>query len=181
ELKQPQNELKEFNDKNTQSAKKLWNNKLVNLILLDNYDKCDDSTVAELIIELKLFMHDNVLRNFGLTYDGINYYFVREYTDMDLRDYVYLNQLSSKGTLLSWYDKLILTRQIIEGLRYLHDQDVVPLELGKRICPQKPPMIHLPNVEQERVKNKTNPWEKDKITFLISEELLNVSEIAVAN
>ncbi|CAG8853276.1 13598_t:CDS:1, partial [Gigaspora margarita] len=33
-------------------------------------------------------------------------------------------------------------------------------------------------VEKERMDNKIKPWDSNKIAFLISEELLNVSEYA---
>ncbi|CAG8570089.1 4629_t:CDS:2, partial [Dentiscutata heterogama] len=127
EFRQPTNKT----DGPDETKKMLWNNELVNLCLLENY-RCDnsivdDSIVTKLLNELKPFKHNNVLEVFGLTFDGYSYYFVRGYYTMDLRSY--LSQLRSNGTPLSWIDKLTLTQQVVEGLKYLHDQNIIHQEL----------------------------------------------------
>ncbi|CAG8560769.1 25079_t:CDS:10, partial [Dentiscutata erythropus] len=122
DFRQPTNKTDVPNDK----KKRLWNNVLVNLCLLEDY-RCDNNIVTRLLNELKPFKHNNMLEVFGLTFDDNNYYFVRGYYTTDLRSY--LGQLRSNGTFLSWSDKLTLTWQVVEGLKYLHDQNIIHSEL----------------------------------------------------
>ncbi|CAG8703843.1 15953_t:CDS:2 [Cetraspora pellucida] len=124
--------------------KRLWNNSLVNLCLLEDLDKCDDSIVMRLLTELKPLRHNNVLRVFGITFDGKSYYFVREYYTMDLRSY--FSQMRANSTPLSWDDKIALVRQVTDGLQYLHDQNILPSELHPRnivMCEGIPKLTNL--------------------------------------
>ncbi|CAG8465466.1 40340_t:CDS:2, partial [Gigaspora margarita] len=46
---------------------------------------------------------------------------------MDLR--TYLKKMRSDGIPLMWHDKLLLTSRIVDGLKYLHDNDIIHSEL----------------------------------------------------
>ncbi|CAG8772376.1 13552_t:CDS:2, partial [Racocetra persica] len=122
-------ELADTEDKQMPTVK-LLNNKLVNLSLLRNLDGYDDKAVGSLNVELKQFVHDNILKVYGLTYDGTSYFFVGEYAALNLR--VYLNEMFSKGAPLKWDKKLTLTSQIVYGLKFLHDQGVVHSDLNPK-------------------------------------------------
>ncbi|CAG8547084.1 20219_t:CDS:2 [Racocetra persica] len=111
-------------------VKKIWNKgnkekKLVNLSILKDFD-IDGDSVTRLMVELEPFAHENVLGVFGLTFDGNNYYFVRECANMDLRTYL---KMRSKSNPLRWHDKLLLTNGIVNGLKFLHDKEIVHSEL----------------------------------------------------
>ncbi|CAG8453627.1 9911_t:CDS:2 [Scutellospora calospora] len=123
EFRQPPDESVVYKDNRTQTIKKLWNKTTVNLCLLKNLDSYDDIDVGSLKIEFKNFVHDNVLKVYGLTYDGKNYFFVREYAAIDLRSY--LNQKNSEGAPLEWNKKLLITSQIVDGLKFLHSKGFV--------------------------------------------------------
>ncbi|CAG8757784.1 10440_t:CDS:2, partial [Dentiscutata erythropus] len=60
-------------------------------------------------------------------FNELTYYFVRGCHTAELRPY--LGQLRSNGTHLSWSDKIALTQQVVEGLKYLHDQNIIHSEL----------------------------------------------------
>lgn len=60
--------------------------------------------------------------------DGNNYYFVRECANMDLRTYL---KMRSNSNPLRWHDKLLLINGIVNGLKYLHDKEIVHSELVK--------------------------------------------------
>ncbi|CAG8608130.1 4265_t:CDS:2, partial [Scutellospora calospora] len=82
------------------------------------YFKNSDESAA-----FKSCEHENVLQVFGLTCENNNYYIVREHANNgNLRDYL-------RNTLLSWNEKLILTKQVVEGLKALHDNGIVHSEL----------------------------------------------------
>ncbi|CAG8454528.1 4470_t:CDS:2 [Scutellospora calospora] len=125
EFREPPNEPKRKNE-NTLYIKKLWRDKLVNLSILNNFEISNDS-VTRLMVELKLFEHDNVLRVYGITFDEDYYYFVREFSTMDLR--TYLKKKSSSATPLTWRDRIVLTKGVVNGLKYLHDNDIIHSEL----------------------------------------------------
>ncbi|CAG8817162.1 11250_t:CDS:2, partial [Racocetra persica] len=107
----------------------IWDGILVRLKLLENFEIPVDEYadyIKRLALELSTFSHNNVLKTFGLTFENHsnNYYFVHEYTnDGDLRHY--LRQKHS----LSWRDKFEITRQVVNGLNFLHDERVVHTEL----------------------------------------------------
>ncbi|CAG8769674.1 43726_t:CDS:2, partial [Gigaspora margarita] len=104
--------------------------RIVKLKLLENVEIRDDDCadyIKRLKLELMTFQHENVLKTFGITSDENNYYFVHEYNnDGDLRHYLKQKYLSN---LLKWKDKFEITRQIVNGLKCLHDQGVVHTEL----------------------------------------------------
>ncbi|CAG8544167.1 13675_t:CDS:2 [Dentiscutata heterogama] len=100
----------------------------VRLKLLDNFEIQDDDCadyIKRLKLELTTFEHENVLKTFGLTFDGnSNYYFVHEYTNGgDLRYYL------KQKHLLQWGDKFEITRHVVNGLKFLHDQGLAHAEL----------------------------------------------------
>ncbi|CAG8709547.1 4245_t:CDS:2, partial [Dentiscutata heterogama] len=138
EFKRPKNEPDGPN------RKRLWDNKIVSLCLLENY-RCDNNVVTMILNELKPFKHNNVLEVFNLAFDGYNYYFVRGYYTTELRSY--LSHLRDNGTPLSWSDKLKLTQQVVEGLKYLHDQNIIHSELHPKNI-----VIH------EGIPKLTNVW-----------------------
>ncbi|RIB22912.1 hypothetical protein C2G38_928285 [Gigaspora rosea] len=165
--------------------RRLRNNKLIDLYLLDDLDDYDESIVTILLTELKLFEHDNILKVFGLTFDGHGYYFVRDCYNTDLR--TYLSQMSSKGTPLSWNNKLILTRQIVDGLRYLHyEQKIAHSELHPKniVMYEKIPKLANIRICQIHKRNAIVFSKYDAPEILLSQEIedkkkLNIYSLGV--
>ncbi|CAG8641344.1 21749_t:CDS:2 [Gigaspora margarita] len=125
-------ELKQTGDDDSTLMK--WGSKLIKLKKLRNVKKCNEKDVMRLNVELddvnNKIDHPNVLKVFGLTHDKHSncYYFVREYTNSgDLRHY--LRQTALSKSPLSWNEKLELVRQVVVGLKCLHDQSIVHAEL----------------------------------------------------
>ncbi|CAG8494735.1 17998_t:CDS:2 [Cetraspora pellucida] len=93
--------------------------------LVENFEGANDENIRELMLELKSIEHENVLKVFGLTFDENSrcYYVVREYAkNRDLRTYL-------SGSSLAWNDKYSLSLQIVNGLKFLHDNGITHTEL----------------------------------------------------
>ncbi|CAG8501817.1 6594_t:CDS:2, partial [Cetraspora pellucida] len=101
--------------------------KKVILVLLPN-DEYNNADVTRLEVELKQIDHENVLKVFGLTFENMNYYIVREYANNgNLRDF--LRKKHSSNDSLLWSEKLTLAYQVAKGLKFLHDIGIVHPEL----------------------------------------------------
>ncbi|CAG8824255.1 33087_t:CDS:2, partial [Racocetra persica] len=61
--------------------------------------------------------------NLNCIKENEKFYIVREYANGDFRDYI------KSHSPISWVKKLELTRQIVSGLRFLHDIKVIHSEL----------------------------------------------------
>ncbi|CAG8448399.1 9059_t:CDS:2 [Dentiscutata erythropus] len=68
----------------------------------------------------------SLLKNFGIYNDSVTRLMIEEYATMDLRTYL---KICSDGAPLTWHDKLLLTSGIVNGLKYLHDNDIIHSEL----------------------------------------------------
>ncbi|RIB01744.1 hypothetical protein C2G38_2229806 [Gigaspora rosea] len=152
-------ELKQTGDDDSTVMK--WGSKLIKLKKLRNVKKCNDKDVMRLNVELDdvsdKIDHPNVLKVFGLTYDKNSncYYFVREHTNNgDLRHY--LRQTALSKSPLSWNDKLELVRQIVVGLKCLHDQSIVHAELHPCNIFVNDGVPKLANIAMSKVHNSLN-------------------------
>ncbi|CAG8572698.1 21501_t:CDS:2 [Dentiscutata erythropus] len=113
-----------------ESTVKIWCDKRVKIKKLKDISKCDDSNIKRFEIEVKQFDHPNLLKVFGLTYDENDYcyYLITEIANNgDLRNY--LKQKSLSNDPLDWNRKLNLIRQVVDGLKYLHERSIVHTEL----------------------------------------------------
>ncbi|CAG8549766.1 1789_t:CDS:2 [Gigaspora rosea] len=90
--------------------------------------KYDSTDVERLKTELTSFEHENILRVFGLTYENMNYYIIREHANNgNMRDF--LRNKHSSNYPLSWEEKQSLTYQVTKGLNFLHDNGIIHPEL----------------------------------------------------
>ncbi|CAG8509804.1 5924_t:CDS:2 [Gigaspora margarita] len=101
--------------------------KRVTLSFLPNVEY-DSTDVERLKTELISFEHENILKVFGLTYENMNYYIIREHANNgNMRDF--LRNKHSSNYPLSWEEKQSLTYQVTKGLNFLHDNGIVHPEL----------------------------------------------------
>ncbi|CAG8459406.1 18392_t:CDS:2 [Gigaspora rosea] len=126
--------------------RRLRNNKLIDLYLLDDLDDYDESIVT-----------------------------------------ILLTEMSSKGTPLSWNNKLILTRQIVDGLRYLHyEQKIAHSELHPKniVMYEKIPKLANIRICQIHKRNAIVFSKYDAPEILLSQEIedkkkLNIYSLGV--
>ncbi|CAG8465446.1 40339_t:CDS:2 [Gigaspora margarita] len=182
---QPPSGFVDSNNKG-KSIVKLLNNKPIILSLIRNLEQYDDKAVGNLMIELKQFVHDNVLKVHGLTYGeyGTSYFIVREYASKNLR--VYLSQM---GAPLVWEKKLTLTSRIVDGLKFLHYQGVVHSELNPMNIVMHDEIPKLTNIGMSQIRqsdeslfSKYDPpeiWHNRPNCAKILEELKKVSPLDV--
>ncbi|CAG8721808.1 3393_t:CDS:2, partial [Gigaspora rosea] len=93
--------------------------------LVENFGDVNDDDIRRFMLELKQIEHKNVLKVFGITFDGNNkcYYIVRECANNgDLRTYL-------STSMLAWNYKYLLSVQIVNGLKFLHDNGITHSEL----------------------------------------------------
>ncbi|CAG8448411.1 9060_t:CDS:2 [Dentiscutata erythropus] len=160
-FRQPPSELVDPKDIQMQFVK-LWDDKIVNLSLLRNLEQYDEIAAR----------------------NGTSYFFVREYAATNLRDY-----LNSKGALLKWKEKLTLTSQIVNGLRFLHDRGVIHSDLNPKNIVMHEEIPKLTNIGMSQIRQSNEPslsrydppeiWHNRPNCAKILEELKNVSSLEV--
>ncbi|RIB29869.1 kinase-like domain-containing protein [Gigaspora rosea] len=92
----------------------------------------NERTIQNLILKLKLLQkvccHPNIIGFYGITSDDINYYMVLEFaTDRNLRKYLEKNFMN-----LQWTDKLRIAKEIVMGLMFLHNNNIVHQDLHSK-------------------------------------------------
>ncbi|CAG8494693.1 17996_t:CDS:2 [Cetraspora pellucida] len=99
EFKQAPGKYAEIKDESKLYVKKVWN--------------------KEKIVNL------SILKDFEIDGDSVTRLMV-ECANMDLQTYL---KMRSNSTPLTWSDKLLLTNGIVNGLKYLHDKEIIHSEL----------------------------------------------------
>ncbi|KAF0548832.1 kinase-like protein [Gigaspora margarita] len=93
----------------------------------------DEKTLKDFIKELKLLRrvdyHPNIIKFYGVTKDNHGYYnMVLQYADDgNLREY-----LKSNFTKLQWIDKLCISKEIVHGLLFLHNHNIIHRDLHSK-------------------------------------------------
>ncbi|RIB26939.1 kinase-like domain-containing protein [Gigaspora rosea] len=107
---------------------------------VDLDEKIVKDFVKELKPLLKVSSHPNMIKFYGVTKDKQGYFnLILEYAeDGNLRDY-----LKANFTTLQWTDKLNIAKEIVHGLLYLHDNDIVHRDLHSKniLIQQKQPKL----------------------------------------
>ncbi|RIB26938.1 kinase-like domain-containing protein, partial [Gigaspora rosea] len=104
----------------------------------------DEKIVQDFVKELKLLLkvsnHPNMIKFYGVTKDYEGYYnlILQHAEDGNLREY-----LKANFTTLQWPDKLNIAKEIVHGLLFLHDNDILHRDLHSRniLIHQKQPKL----------------------------------------
>ncbi|KAF0356615.1 kinase-like protein [Gigaspora margarita] len=107
-------------------------------------DGLDEKIVKDFVKELKLLLkvsnHPNMIKFYGVTKDNQGYYnlILQHAEDGNLRDY-----LKANFKTLQWTDKLNMAKEIVLGLLFLHDNDIVHRDLHSKniLIQQKQPKL----------------------------------------
>ncbi|CAG8473652.1 9894_t:CDS:2 [Dentiscutata heterogama] len=115
----PKEQIKSGDQRFDNQIDKIYRKNRVTLKLLPN-EQYDSLEVKRFKQQFRQFEHENILKFFGFTY-------VREYANNgNLRLYL---QNRSKISPITWNEKLTLTRQIVNGLNFIHSKNIVHSEL----------------------------------------------------
>ncbi|KAF0395909.1 kinase-like protein [Gigaspora margarita] len=91
-------------------------------------EKIIEDFIKELKLLRKVDCHPNIIRFYGVTKDNGIYFMVLEYANEgNLREY-----LIAKFTSLNWTDKLRIAKEIIRGLLFLHENNIIHRDLHSK-------------------------------------------------
>ncbi|RIB17099.1 kinase-like domain-containing protein [Gigaspora rosea] len=94
-------------------------------VALKSIENIDVITVKEILNEINLnkdFIHDNIIKFYGITKkEGLQYLLVQEYADSG----TITTYLQNNFHKLNWEHKLNLAQQLINGIKFMHEKEII--------------------------------------------------------
>ncbi|KAF0400043.1 kinase-like domain-containing protein [Gigaspora margarita] len=94
-------------------------------VTLKSVENIDVITVKEILNEINLykdFIHDNIIKFYGITKkEGHQYLLVQEYADSG----TITTYLQNNFYKLNWEHKLNLAQQLINGIKFMHEKEII--------------------------------------------------------
>ncbi|CAG8462336.1 23276_t:CDS:2 [Gigaspora margarita] len=97
----------------------------IDVVALKSVENIDVITVKEILNEVNLykdFIHDNIIKFYGITKnEGHQYLLVQEYADGG----TITTYLQNNFYKLNWEHKLNLAQQLINGIKFMHEKEII--------------------------------------------------------